>query len=197
MATEIDPRDKQHSALAATEEAQDVSRLNQIVVPPPAFTDPENPSAAAGSVNMSVNTHPMEISDDYGADVGPGEDDVRSPIDTHAAEMALDTVNHPGRDDEAPEDREEWQKKHWVDQAKEYGLSGAGNTDAVKDRVEEYESAVEAAKAYQAHDWQDEIDDADNTAELEQLRALYDRSGADYSTVVEAFESRATELNQA
>jgi hypothetical protein len=38
--------DKEYSSLGATKEAQDVSVLNKIIVPPASYTNPNDPMAA-------------------------------------------------------------------------------------------------------------------------------------------------------
>lgn len=196
--TPISVHDKDHPSLAATKEAQDVASLDKIVVPPGAYTDPGNPAAAAGSVNMSVYTHPSDIPEEYGDSVEPGDVDVRSTLDTHAEEQAtmVEAQGMPGGKHAArPEDREEWTKANWVSQAEEYGLAKSGNMDTVKDRVEEYESAVEEAKNNTAGDWQNQIADANDGEELASLRQLYDASGSNFSTVDQAFDNKQAALS--
>jgi hypothetical protein len=192
--TPISVHDKDHPSLGATKEAQDVASLEKIVVPPGAYTDPGNPAGASGSVNMSVYTHPADIPADYGESVEPGDVDVRSPIDTHAAELASGEGEASPKGADRPEDRDEWTKADWVAQAGDYGLAKSGNTDTVKDRVEEYEAEVEEAKANTAADWQSQIGDAADLDELAQLRKLYDASGSSYSTVDSAFADKEAEL---
>lgn len=195
--------DKNVAALAATEEAQDMSTLNRVVVPVAAFTDPNNPSGAAASVNLDLDESPFEHSDDYGRGVLPGAHSTTGPEDTHAKE-AREVAGHPGRREAAartpnvdyPESREDWTKAHWQAKAGEYGLAKSGNTDAVKGRVEEHESTVEEAKNMSAEEWKDEIDAAETEADLNELRALYDAADVDYSTVAKAFETRAAEINE-
>lgn len=185
-----------------------MSALNRVIVPMPSFTNPNNPVTAAGSVNLELDEHPVTHAEDYGAAVQPGEHSVTSPMDVHAKEMA-DAANlggEPGRREAAkrtkntvevefPENREEWQKKHWQAKARDLGLSTSGNTDAVQARVEEQEAIEEEYKAYGAQDWKDDIEKAETTDDLAEIRAAYDRSGADFSTVASAFEARETELN--
>lgn len=192
---EMSVHDKEWPNLGPTWEEQDVSRLDKIVVPPPAYTDPSNPAAASGSINFNVDTHPSAISDDYAADTVPGEDDLRKPADTHAVEMAQVVTGFEESATDYPENRDEWQKKHWVARAQELGLHTSGNTDAVKDRVEERESDIEDAKALSAADWKDAIDNADNQGELDDVKALYTASGAEYSTVEAEFEKRSADFN--
>lgn len=50
-------------------EEQDMDALDQQVVGMPAFTDPNNPAAASGSVNLPLDSHPVEHSDDYAGGV--------------------------------------------------------------------------------------------------------------------------------
>ena len=193
--TPIPVGDKDHPSLAATKEAQDVASLDRIIVPPGAYTDPSNPAAAAGSLNMSVYTHPVDIPEDYGESVEPGDVDVRSTIDLHAEEQ----VPSDGTDDESaanlPEDRDEWKKADWVTQAAAYGLPVSGNMDTVKDRVEEYEDQLEEAKGYSASDWQSQIEDEDDEDSLTALRKLYDASGASFATVEQAFDDKQAALS--
>jgi hypothetical protein len=192
--------DKEHPALAATEEAQDVASLNRIVVPMGSYVDPNNPAAAAGSVNLSLDSHPVTHSDDYGQsaleDAGVEEDERKSAVDMHADEAA---VLDPGRAEagkaNSPADRAEWQKKDWVAQARSYGLNVSGNVDAVRERVEEHEAGVEDARSMSAEDWKNAVADAD-AEELGQLHELYKASGSQYSTVDQAFDKRQAELSE-
>jgi hypothetical protein len=106
---------------------------NAYLVPMPAFTDPNLPEAAGGSINFnqgtwpSIEEHPVKHSPDFGANVGF--------YDFGGEEPELH---------EAPADRADWKKADWVDKAREYGLAVSGNFDAVKGRVEEYEAALKA-----------------------------------------------------
>jgi hypothetical protein len=194
--TPISVHDKDHPSLAATREAQDVASLDRIVVPPGAYTDPNNPAAAAGSVNMSVYTHPADLPEDYGESVEPGEVDVRSVIDEGAADQAQAVVTGLGKGTpggkaaDRPEDREEWTKADWVAQASEYGLPKSGNMDTVKERVEDYEGAVEEAKDYTATEWQSQIEETSDMNELADLRRLYTAAGASYVTVDSSFDDK-------
>src|SRR4051812_13723288 len=85
-------QDVEHAALAATEEAQDVSRLNRIVVPMPAFTNPNNPATAGGSINLELDEHPVEHDPDFGVVglqmEGLDRDVVTSVADTHSRGMS-------------------------------------------------------------------------------------------------------------
>ena len=190
--TPISVHDKDHPSLAATKEAQDVASLDRIIVPPGAYTDPNNPEAAGGSVNMSVYTHPSDIPDDYGESVEPGDVDVRSVLDS-SLEEGGGAAAKGGAD--RSDDRDEWTKADWVAQAGDYGLSKSGNVDAVKDRVEEFEMEVEDAKDYNAGDWQSQIEDASSADELAGLRKLYDATDNDYVTVDQAFTDKEAEFS--
>lgn len=185
--------DTDNPSLHPTVEAQDVSRLNKIVVPPGAYTDPNDARAAQGSINQSVSTYPGALSEDYAE--GVAADDVQGVVDTHAAEQAaVFTGDAPGGG-ERSDNRDEWTKADWKEQASEYGLPVSGNMDALKSRVEDHEAEVAEAKDYSAQQWKDEIDGTDNTGDLADLKRLYEQSGADFSTVVEAFDAKAAELS--
>lgn len=199
--------DKEHPSLAATEEAQDVSTLNPIIVPMPSFTDPNNPAASGGSINLDLDEHPVVHSDDYGA--AYGERDVAPSIaDTHSRDMGAAAVEpgDPGRREKAarkaggvtefPENRGDWSKKHWQARAQELELPTSGNTDTVKARVEEEEGYQEEVKGWNAGAWQDALDQVETQEDLDELKYRYDKSGADFSTVASAFEAKQTELNE-
>lgn len=94
------------------------------IVPMPAFVDPYNPKALGGSINYGVagnfppfEDHPVEHSADYGAGI-------LSPRERASV---------------LPDDREEWKKDDWKQQAKEYGLPVTGNIDELIERVVTYE----------------------------------------------------------
>lgn len=187
--------DKRHPALGPTEGAQDVSSLNRIVVPPGAYTDPNNPMANSNSVNLTVDKTPTPVSDDYG--VTQLEE---AGVEPHPVQIMLDdgsklsggTAGEP-EPEQLPENRDEWSKANWQTQARTLGLAVSGNFDAVQSRVEEREAQIDAAKQMNAEDWKAQIEDADDLADL---RALYTASGAEYSTVESAFDARQAELDQ-
>lgn len=169
--------DKPRAHLASTEEAQDVDRLQRIIVPPGAYVDPNDPQAANASVNRTIEDHPTDLAADY------GKRPVSAAVTTGEGNATL------------PEDRNKWKKADWVNQAKQYGLPVSGNMDEVIGRVNDYEKAIEDAKSMDADGWIEEIEDVDNTDDLGALRKLYDASGADFSTVVEAFDAKTAELS--
>lgn len=199
--------DKEHPSLAATVEAQDVSTLNPIIVPMPSFTDPNNPAAAGGSINLDLDEHPVAHSDDYGAAYGP-RDVALSIADTHSRDMAdaADEPGDPGRREKAarkaggvtefPESRDNWSKKHWQARAQELELPTSGNTDAVKSRVKEEEGYQEEVKGWTAGQWNDALAEVETQEDLDELKYRYDGSGAEFSTVASAFEDKQTELNE-
>jgi hypothetical protein len=135
--TPIAVADKAHPALGATEEEQDVSQLNRIVVPVGAYTDPSNPAAASASVNLTLDKSPVEHDASYGQsdldDAGVEADEVLTPMDATETEGG-------GVAEARSDDREEWTKADWQNQATSYGLTTSGNKDEVRERVEEYES---------------------------------------------------------
>jgi len=223
--------DKFHPALGPTEEAQDVTTLNRVVVPMGAFTDPNNPAAASASVNLSIDKSPVTHAEDYGrsatVEQGLADQPIETTMTVHSPELReLEppdfTAGQPDPETArgaaaaqaasaktrmAPEDRDDWTKADWVAQARAHGLAVSGNFDAVKSRVEEYEAdqeqrqseraaKVDAAKSFGAEDWKAQIAEADDLDALDELRSLYQESGASYVTVESAFEQREAEFNQ-
>lgn len=88
------------------------------IVGMPAFTDPDMPEAAAGTLNLPVDEHPVEHGEKYGASVQLSE-----------------------KEGAAPEgERADWKKDDWKAQAEAYGLPVSGNMDELIARVEEYEA---------------------------------------------------------
>jgi nitrogen fixation protein FixH len=78
--------------------------------------------------------------------------------------------------------------------------------ETVQKRVEDYEASEEeaqaqadeelqAAKSLKAGDWISEVEGAEDAEALASLRALYDRTGNDFSTVRDAFEDKTAEFN--
>jgi hypothetical protein len=109
------------------------------IVPMPAFTDPNLPKAAGGSVNFGVannfpdfEDHPVEHSPDYGYPYlhGPNGEEVTA---THDVREGMG-----GEGDE----REGWSKSQWEDLAKEYELPHSGTKDEIRKRVEEHEASL-------------------------------------------------------
>lgn len=144
--------DKLHPALGPTEEAQDVATLQQQVVPMPAFNDPHNPIAAAGSVNLSLEDHPVTHSADYGRPVieSLGHDHVEHTMSEGARDLKQFDLSGADNEQRAavmfadlPADRGDWQKKDWQSAARAYGLGTSGNIGAVQKRVEEHEAQRE------------------------------------------------------
>lgn len=208
---EMSVHDKDRPTLGPTEGSQDVEGRAREIVPMPAFTDPHNPDAAGGSINLSLNSHPVVHSEDYGMKTAEsvGAFEVENTMDEGARTIRENATASSGAQErkaaknsadlgEAPEDRAEWDKKHWVAQAGALGLATSGNMDTVKGRVEQYEAEqvergteVDAAKSLKAEDWKQQIEDAEDEGELQELRTLYDETGLDYTTVASAFDDKA------
>lgn len=189
---EMSVHDKEHPTLGPTEEEQDVATLDRIVVPPGAFLDPDNPNTINNSVNVSVNDHPNPLAADYGetATADVGSDDVKNTMSDELAKLVDEGADANPRTaagrlatSEAPEDREEWQKKHWQAQAQAYGLSTSGNMGALRERVEEHEAEDERMAEFEK--------------ELHGMgREELDKVAADYDIDAESY-SRKEDLAQA
>lgn len=209
---DISVHDKDVAALPATVEGQDMSTLNRVVVPVGSFTDPHNPNAAAGSINLDLDTHPFEHSADYGQiERDEGRAEVLGTMDSGVTaktgkETKLgsgDGPGHPGANErraatpqvDLPEDREEWTKAHYQAALRQAGLPVSGNMEALTSRYDEFEAQEEQYKDYNAGDWQNDIEDAETPDDLAELRVAYDRSGADFKTVADAFEKKSAELS--
>lgn len=203
--------DKNHPTLGPTEGSQDVDSLPRNVVPMAAFNDPNNPVAVSGSVNLSLDDHPVTHDPDYGK--------------TYAEVYGLDSVQHTmsegakalGEFDQSQdgvggstEERDGWSKAQWQKAAKKYSLPTSGNIATLREKVEAYEAdasltdeeraaqereeQVEAAKGLNAGDWQSHVAAAESADDLAELQALYKESGASYATVEKAFADRETEF---
>lgn len=172
-----------------------MSEVDSTVVGMPAHTDPGNPDAQHGSINQPLSDHPVAHSEDYGQAVQVDTLDVTADDPTVAGALQRAVAGKSGYEDEdAPLDREQWNRGHWKAAAKKYGLTVGGNMDEVKTRVEEYEASVDEAKAMNAGDWQGEIENAEDAGSLAELRSLYDASGAEFPTVVSAFDAKDAEF---
>src|SRR5262245_27125079 len=135
--TPISVVDKTNPTLGATEEEQDMSQLNRIVVPVGAYTDPNNPAAESASVNLPLDKSPLEHDASYGVsdleEAGVEADTVSGTMDASALA--------PEESAATSEDRDDWTKAEWQNLADSYGLSTSGNKDEIIARVEEYEEA--------------------------------------------------------
>ena len=181
---EMSVHDKENAALPPTEEGQDMSRLNRVVVPMPQFVDPYDPRAQAGSINMSLDDHPMEHSEDYG-----GGTDYDQEIDS-PENVGLRTTTEA-----SDKPVSEWSKSDFKNALRSRGLPVSGNMDELSERWEDSEAQEAEYKEYNASDWHDDIDKAESTDDLASLRAAYDRSDADFSTVEQHFEEKKAELD--
>lgn len=128
---DISVHDKDNAALGATEEEQNMDKLARVLVPMPAFTDPSNPKAAAGTINMTLDQHPVEHSPDYGADVHGTDPGTKQMQQTPDSEYQLD----PDEEEEAAGtkdggDGEQKKAAEWIDDVK------AANSTEELDQVE-------------------------------------------------------------
>lgn len=180
---EMSVHDKDNAALPPTVEGQDMSTLERVIVPMPQFVDPHDPRAQAGSVNMDLDDHPMDHSEDYGALEGEG----------HQIDSPENVGLRTSVGDEKPMD--EWTKADFKDRLGARGLAVSGNLEELQTRWEESEAQEEQYGNYNASEWHDDIDNAESTDDLASLRAAYDRSGADFSTVVDHFDEKQSELS--
>lgn len=185
---DISVHDKFHPTLGPTEEAQDVDRLARQIVPMPAYNDPNNPVAASGSINLSINDHPVKHSADFGAGVEGefGFDHVENTMSEGARGLQeLDLTT--GDDDpetaaakqaaaSLPADRETWAKAHWQTHAKSLGLATSGNIGTIRDRVEDHEAAQEERAEFES------ATRGSSREDLDKLAAKYDISPEEYST---------------
>jgi nitrogen fixation protein FixH len=204
--------DKERPTLGPTEGSQDVSERAVQVVPMPAHTNPNDPMALSASVNLALNDSPVEHAEDYGdaALSTVGDAGTENAMSEAARELRAEGEHQRAAGADAlagaPEDRAEWEKKHWSAQASALGLATSGNKGDLKKRVEAHEKAeakaakeqeeeLEAAKALNAGDWISQAEGAKDADELRSLRELYDRSGADYSTAVDAFDAKQAEFD--
>jgi hypothetical protein len=189
--------DKERPTLGPTEGAQDVATLNRIVVPMPAFSDPNNPMANSGSVNLPLDKHPVTHSDDFAESLAQGgleDHPVESTIGAEA--IRPDGSVEPGQDPSEgfPKDRKKWTKAQWQQMAAYYELPTSGNLKTVKGRVEGHEKELAKLTDRNATDWVDDIKGAKDAQALSDIRANYERTGHDFSTVTDAFASREQEF---
>jgi hypothetical protein len=202
---EVSPHDAEHPSVAGSAPMnEDVAELNEIIVPVGAYVDPHNPQSMSASVNLSLDKSPVTHSPDFGSQAQPDEFDKHMDAgvdDSPGFAGSTTPVGGPGdggtreaRTGLPEGSREEWQKSDWRQAAEHYGLAVSGNMDTLKERVEDYEGAVEEAKAMTAGDWKDQVDWCESANDLDDLEVLYKASGADFSTVESAFEGKAQRI---
>lgn len=184
------------------EEDQEMAEeLKPVVVGPPGYASPD-PRTMSGRL-VAVEEHPLsaDIDPDYGAAVRASIKDDASPVvetDAYQSTMTPEDglkAQAQKEAEELPENRDEWTKKHYQVQARALGLETSGSKAALKERVDEYEAAVEEAKEMKADEWISEIESAESADDLATLRDLYGRSGADFKTVDDAFASKQDEFS--
>lgn len=209
---EMGVEEKQHPALGPTERSQDVDSLPRHIVPMGAYTDPNNPVAVSGSVNLSLDDHPVTHDPDYGKELHEvyGHDHVENTMSEGSRSLQQFDRSQAEAGAGVEGDREEWSKTDWQKLAKQYQLPTSGSKADLQERVEQYEERqsmsqedldaeeraerVEAAKNLKAADWKDEIDAAESVEDLDDLQSLYQESGADFSSVDSAFEAKREAL---
>jgi hypothetical protein len=175
---DISVHDKDVAALGATAEAQDTDALPRVIVPMGAFHDPHNPYAQSLSVNLPLSEAPVKHSDDYGGvEKEYGDHETPNTASLHSAEAREYQVEEEDGEVavDLPEDRSTWLKKDWQAQATAYGLATSGNTDKVKSRVKEHESAQEERVTFEKETHELGRED------LDKLAAQYDIKPEEYS----------------
>lgn len=182
---DVQPSDKLHPSFRQ-EDQEMAEELQPVIIGPPAYASPD-PNTNNGRL-VPIEDHPLsaDIAESYGARQKAGGATTSLP-DTLAG---ADAEGGPG-----DKPREEWSKADWQKQASAMGLATSGKKDAIKTRVEEREAEVNEAKALKAEEWIGQIEDAEDEETLDNLAALYEASGADYSTVAEAFSEKRAELS--
>lgn len=113
-------------------------KARTIVVPMPAFGDPNLPEAAGGSINFGTDSyapmdeHPVKHSDDYGAGIDEQTRDRNA--------LPQGTANESSAQEDSS-NRDEWSKDQWKELADSYGLPVSGNKDELIERVTEHEAS--------------------------------------------------------
>jgi hypothetical protein len=186
---EMSVLDKDNASLAATEEGQDMSRLERVVVPMPQFVNPNDPNTNAGSINMSLDAHPVEHAEEYGHPYSGVTD---SPMSGDAEFVDEEEVEPDASD----KPRDEWTKADYKEALAKVSLPVSGNLEDVKGRYEEFEAQEAEYKDYHAREWIMDVDDAETADDLAELKAVYVRSGAEFKTVDEAFSERESEFSK-
>lgn len=175
--------------------------LKPLVMAPPSYASPDPNTTRAGLV--TVEESPLDLSSDYGQPlrdaVSDGESDVVGIDTAQSSRTPEELLQESAADktEDAPEDRKEWSKANWQDQARAYGLAVGGDKATVQKRVEQHEKAVESDKEMQAAEWVAEVEKAKDADALNEIGARYDAAGADYSTVGDAMEKKRAEFAEA
>lgn len=164
------------------EDQEMAEELGVMVVGPPAYASPD-PRTNTGRL-VPIEEHPLaaDLSPDYGGSVANVE---TAPLSTQATEGAA-----------MPSDRDEWDKSQWQRHAASLGLGTSGSVAKVKERVAKHEADNDDSQRL-AGDWKNDIENATSEETLDQLRVRYNESGADFSTVNDAFEDRYAEFEEA
>lgn len=173
------------------EDQEMAEELKPQVIGPPAYASPD-PRTNEGRL-VAIEEHPLsaELAEDYGRQVAEERD-----TDTVSSPMEPSTGGGAQPGGELPENREEYTKANWQTLASNYGLSTSGNKDEVKARVEAYEGELDHDREMTASEWIDEVNGAASTEDLQAIRARYDMSGSEYSTVEDAFTAKQAEFDE-
>jgi hypothetical protein len=182
------------------EEDQEMAQeLKPVVMGPPAYASP-NADTLAGRL-VPVEEHPLsaDLSDDYGAAVvGSSAEAPVVTTDSYESTMTPEEglqAQAKAKSQDAPENREEWTKANWQDQARAYGLSTSGNKDDLREAVEAYEGEMEADKKMTATEWVEEIEKAGSADDLASIRERYGAAEASFKTADDAFEKKQAEFD--
>jgi hypothetical protein len=183
----IPPSQRMEPSFTVEDEEAGVNQdLKPIIVAPPGYASPD--PATNGVPLVAIEEYPLsvDLSEDYARDqiADTGSHGFETTMTPEEGLQELSGARLEG----APEDRKEWVKANWQDQARAYGLKVGGNAKEVQERVEAYEGELAQDQNMTAAEWIEEAERADNADELAEVRERYAQSGADYKTVDEAFD---------
>lgn len=160
-----------------------------VIMGPPAYASPDPATSAVPLLPLEDRPLDATLSEDYAADelaVG----NVGSLPGTLSAEGGSSDAWAEFPDDEDKATKADYQKV-----AKAYGLATSGSKTVLKDRIAEHEELLQGDENMKAADWIAEVEATDNADELAALKARYDATGAEFSTVDDAFEKAEEDLN--
>ena len=173
--------------------------LNPVVVSPPGYASPNADTMAGRLVPVEESPLSADIAEDYGASVrGMNAEFPMGEPDSYESTLTPEEglrAQSSKRAADLPENRDEWTKQNWQDQARAFGLNVGGTKDDLRERVEAYEGELEADKDMKATDWVEEIENAENADELASIRQRYGAAEAEFSTVDSAFEKKQAEFD--
>jgi hypothetical protein len=167
------------------EEAGVPEELAPVVMAPPGYASPDPATSGVPLLPLEDSPLSADLSEDYAAD------EISAGAKTsHATTLSGNAMSG------FPADRDEWDKAMWQIAAKQHGLSTKGSANALRDRVEEHEASMEASADKKAGDWIADVEGAEGADALEDVKAQYEESGADFKTVSEAIEKKQAELDE-